>query len=471
VPVPNALADRLRDALPKGAVLARPDERAVYEFDAQTIHGGAADVVVLPSSTAEVVATVRVARDLGVPIVARGAGTGLSGGALASAGGVLLSTARMNRILKFDPAGRRARVQPGVVNARLNAAAAEHRLRYAPDPSSQAACTIGGNVAENSGGPHTLRLGVTSNHVLAVEIVTSEADTLLLTDDALVGLFVGSEGTFGIATEIDVRLVPAPESVRTFLASYRSIEDAARAVAAVIATGVVPAALELMDRLAIRAVEDHVKAGFPRDAAAVLLVELEGADEEVGAQERSVLVALSKTGAIEARAAKTDDERAKMWKGRKQVAGALGRISKGCYSHDGVVPPSRLAETLTKIGEIVGGHGLRVATVCHAGDGNIHPLLLFETRDDEEIRRAQTAGREILETCLAAGGSLTGEHGIGGEKRELLGLQYDAATISLFKRIRDAFDPRGLMNPDKVFPSGAGGSIPLGGKPVKAGWL
>jgi len=259
--------------------------------------------------------------------------------------------------------------------------------------------------------------------------------------------------------------------VRTFLASYRSIEDAARAVAAVIATGVVPAALELMDRLAIRAVEDHVKAGFPRDAAAVLLVELEGSNEEVDAQSKPVLVALSKTGAIDARAAKTDEERAKMWKGRKQVAGALGRISKGCYSHDGVVPPSRLAETLTKIGEIVGGHGLRVATVCHAGDGNIHPLLLFETRDDAEIRHAQTAGRQILEACLAAGGSLTGEHGVGGEKRELLGLQYDAATIALFKRIRDAFDPRGLMNPDKVFPSGAGVSFPSGEKPVKAGWL
>jgi glycolate oxidase len=470
VPAPNELADRLRAALPQGAVLARPDERAVYDFDAQTLHGGTADVVVLPSSTADVVAVVRVARELGVPIVARGAGTGLSGGALATSGGVLVSTARMNKIVALDAAERRARVQPGVVNAKLNAAAAEHRLRYAPDPSSQAACTIGGNVAENSGGPHTLRLGVTSNHILAVEVVTSEAEVVRLDGDALVGLFVGSEGTFGIATEVDVRLVPVPETVRTFLASYRTIEDAARAVAAVIATGVVPAALELMDRLAIRAVEDHVKAGFPRHAAAVLLVELEGAEEEVHAQQKAVFAALTK-GAIEARAAQTDEERAKMWKGRKQVAGALGRISKGCYSHDGVVPPSRLAEALTKIGEIAGGHGLRVATVCHAGDGNIHPLLLFETRDEAEIRHAATAGREILETCVAMGGSLTGEHGIGGEKRELLGLQYDAPTIALFKRIRDAFDPRGLMNPDKVFPSGAGAAFPSGEKPVKAGWL
>jgi glycolate oxidase len=471
VPDTTALAARLRDALPADAVLSLPDERAVYEFDAQTLHGGRADAVVLPRSTAEVVAAVRVARDLGVPIVARGAGTGLSGGALAVAGGVLISTARMNRILELDPAERRARVQPGVVNARLNAAAAEHDLRYAPDPSSQAACTIGGNVAENSGGPHTLRLGVTSNHVLAVEYVSSEGETVVLRDDALLGLFVGSEGTFGIATEIEVRLVPVPETVRTFLASYRSVADAGRAVAAVVSTGVVPAALELMDRLAVRAVEDHAKAGFPRDAAAVLLVELEGAAEEVDAQSRPVFDALTGAGAIEARAAKTEDERARMWKGRKQVAGALGRISKGCYSHDGVVPPSRLADALTKIGEIAGGHGLRVATVCHAGDGNIHPLLLFETRDAEEVRHAAAAGREILETCIQMGGSLTGEHGIGGEKRELLGLQYDAPTIALFRRIRDAFDPRGLMNPEKVFPSGNGGGLPLGAKSARAGWL
>ncbi len=468
---PTVLVDRLRSALPADAVLSKPDERAAYQHDAQTLHAGAPDVVVLPRSTAEVVAAVRVARGLGAPIVARGAGTGLSGGALATAGGMLLSTARMNRILALDPAERRARVQPGVVNARLNAAAAAHGLRYAPDPSSQAACTIGGNVAENSGGPHTLRLGVTSNHVLALEIVTSDAEVLRLADDALVGLFVGSEGTFGIATEIDVRLVPVPETVRTFLASYRSIGDAADAVAKVVATGVVPAALELMDRLAVRAVEDHAKAGFPRDAAAVLLVELEGSSDEVAAQETSVLEALRAAGAIDARAAKTDDERAKMWKGRKQVAGALGRISKGCYSHDGVVPPSRLAEALTRAGEIAGGHGLRVATVCHAGDGNMHPLLLFETRDEGEVRAAAQAGREILEMCVAMGGSLTGEHGVGGEKRGLLSLQYDAATIALFRRLRDAFDPHGAMNPQKVFPSGGDDGLPVGAKSVGSGWL
>jgi glycolate oxidase len=470
VPTAPDLAAALRDALPADAVLARPDERRIYESDAQTLHPGAPDAIVLPRTTKEVVAAVRVARDLKVPIVARGAGTGLSGGAIASEGGVLLSTARMNRIVAIDPAERRARVQPGVVNARLNAAAAEHDLRFAPDPSSQAACTIGGNVAENSGGPHTLRLGVTVNHVLSLEVVTSDAEVRRLDDDALVGLFVGSEGLFGVITEIDVRLVPRPEAVRTFLAGFRSVEDAGRAVAAVIATGVVPAALELLDRLAIKAVEEHAHAGFPADAAAVLLVELEGAAEEVAAQQGPVLTALRRSGALDARAAKDEDERARMWRGRKQVAGALGRISKGCYSHDGVVPPSRLAEALTRSAEIAGGHGLRVATVCHAGDGNIHPLLLFTTKDADEVARCAKAGREILEMCVAMGGSLTGEHGIGGEKRELLGLQYDAPTIALFGRIREAFDPLGTMNPGKLFPTGTGG-LPLGEKPARAGWL
>jgi len=270
--------------------------------------------------------------------------------------------------------------------------------------------------------------------------------------------------------QVDRKRVLGADRLPDAVGADRTIVDAARAVAAVIATGVVPAALELMDKLAVRAVEDHAKAGFPRDAAAVLLVELEGASEEVAAQQKPVLDALRSAGAIDARAAADDDERARMWKGRKQVAGALGRISKGCYSHDLVVPPSRLAEALAKVGEIAGGHGLRVATVCHAGDGNMHPLLLFESRDETEIRHAAEAGRAIIEACVAMGGSLTGEHGVGGEKRELLGLQYDAATIALFRRVKEAFDPRGLMNPDKVFPSG-GVAFAGGEKAVRAGWL
>jgi glycolate oxidase len=472
VPSATDLVRALREVLPADAVLALPDERRVYASDAQTLHPGEADVVVLPRTTKEVQAAVRVANEHEFPIVARGAGTGLSGGAIASAGGMLLSTARMNRILAIEPEERRARVQPGVVNARLTEAAAQHGLRFAPDPSSQNACTIGGNVAENSGGPHTLRLGVTTNHVLGLELVISDGSVRWTFEDPLLGLVVGSEGLFGIVTEVDVRLVPLPETIRTFLASYRSVEDAATAVSAVIATGVVPAALELIDRLAIRAVEEHAKAGFPKDAAAVLLVEMEGSTEEVDAQTPPVLAALKAT-AIDARAAQSADERARMWKGRKQVAAALGRISKGCYSHDGVVPPSRLAEALAKVKDIAGGHGLRVATVAHAGDGNIHPLLLFETKDAEEVKRASAAGRAILEVCLSMGGSLTGEHGIGGEKRELLGLQYNDATIALFRRIRTAFDETGRMNPDKVFPSGPvpEGGFPGGEKPVRGGWL
>lgn len=479
----SPLAARLRAVLPADAVLARPDERRVYEADGQTLHVATPDVVVLPRSHEEVVAVVEVARDLGAPIVPRGAGTGLSGGAVPTEGGVVVATNRMRRIVSLHPEGRRARVEPGVVNAALGRAAAPHGLRFAPDPSSQIACTIGGNVAENSGGPHTLRLGVTSNHVTGVVLVTPDGKTHGLgtcragadhdADDALLGLVVGSEGLFGIVTQIDVRLVPLPEVVRTFLASFRSVEDAGAAVAGVIASGVVPAAVELMDQLAVQAVEAHARAGFPLDAAAVLLVELEGAQDEVEAQEGPVLRALRDAGAIEARAARSEDERTRMWTGRKQALGALGKICRGYYTHDGVVPPSRLPEALRRIRAIGERHGLRIASVNHAGDGNLHPLILFDRLDEDELARGAAAGREVLETCLDLGGSLTGEHGIGGEKRELLGRQFDEPTRALFGRIRDAFDPDHRMNPAKVFPSGAAcgeAALLAGDKPAR-GWL
>ncbi len=474
VTLPPSLADRLRAVLPADAVLAHPAERLVYECDGQTLHPGRPDVVVLPRTTAEVVAAMRVAKELGVPVIPRGAGTGLSGGALAPRGGVLLATARMDRIVDLDPLARRARVQPGVVNARLDAAAAAHGLRFAPDPSSQTACTIGGNIAENAGGPHTLRLGVTTNHVVALELVDADGEVHSIDDDALLALVVGSEGLFGVVTEATVRLVPRPEAVRTFLASYRTAPDAARAVAAVLAGGVVPAALELMDALAVAAVEDFAHAGFPRDAGAVLLAELEGAHEEVEADAAAVLAALRSAGAIDARAAADDAERARMWKGRKQALGALGRISKGYYTHDGVVPPSRLAEALAGAAEIAARHGLRVACLCHAGDGNLHPILLFDRGDEEEHARGAAAGREMLESFLALGGSLTGEHGIGLEKRALLERQFGARTVELFGAIRAAFDPSGRMNPGKVLPDGAScgeRGFPRGAKPARQGWL
>jgi glycolate oxidase len=388
----------------------------------------------------------------------------------------------MREILWIDDRTLRACVQPGVVNAVLAGEAGLRGRRYAPDPSSQVACTIGGNVAENSGGPHTLRLGVTTNHVVGIELVTADARVHRLGecaeepgrgDDALIRLVVGSEGLFGVVTEVVVRLLPDSPAVRTFLASFRSVEDAGEAVARVIASGVLPAAIELMDQLAVRAVEEHARAGFPLDAAAVLLVELEGGKAEVDAQQEPVLDALRGAGAIEARAARDGSERARMWKGRKQALGALGKISKGYYTHDGVVPPSRLAEALRRIGEIGERHGLRIASVNHAGDGNMHPLILFERQDEDELARAAAAGREILETCLDLGGSLSGEHGIGGEKKALLERQFDAPTRALFERIRRAFDPEERMNPGKVFPSGAacGERLPRGPKPARGGWL
>ena len=458
----STLVRRLRSVLPADAVLAHADERRVYDCDGQSIHRAPADVVVLPRTTEEVVAVMRAARGEDAPVVARGAGTGLSGGTTAPHGGVLVVTARMDRILMLDPADRRAVVQPGVVNARLSDAARPHGLRYAPDPSSQTACTIGGNVAENSGGPHTLRLGVTANHVTGLVLVTADAEIVRLGDcaddaapwdDAVIGLICGSEGLFGIVTEIAVRLVPVPAEVRTYLASFASVGAAARAVSAVLASGAVPSALELMDRACVRAVEAFAHAGFPEDAGAVLLVELEGSPEEVAVTEAQVLTALRSEAPLEVRTAETPDERARRWKGRKQAAGALGRICRGFTTHDGCVPPSRIAEALERIDAIAARHGIRVATLAHAGDGNLHPLLLFDRLDDEDLRRGAAAGREAIELCLALGGSITGEHGVGGEKRDLLPLQYDAPTIDLFRRIRAAFDPAGRMNPGKVFPA------------------
>ncbi len=485
----DALVRALRAVLPADAVLALPDERRVYDCDGQTLHRAPADVVVLPRTHEEVVAAVRVAHGFGVAVVPRGAGTGLSGGTLAPRGGVLISTARMNRIVAVDPAARRARVEPGVVNARLTEAVRPHGLRYAPDPSSQTSCTIGGNVAENSGGPHTLRLGVTVNHVAGLVVVLADGTTLRLgecaaaesaggDDDSLIGVITGSEGMFGVVTEVVVRLVAAPQEVRTLLAAFPDVPSAGRAVSAILRSGVVPAAVELMDRLCIEAVESFAHAGLPADAGAVLLVELEGAAEDVADDETDVRAALASASPIDVRAAATADERARLWKARKQAAGALGRICRGFYTHDGCVPPSRLAEALARIGDAAAAHGIRVATLAHAGDGNIHPLFLFDTLDPDELRRGAAAGRAALEICLALGGSLTGEHGIGGEKRDLLPLQYDAETIALFARVRRAFDPAERMNPGKMFPASCGhegaadgGPGSLGGVKAPAGWL
>jgi glycolate oxidase len=461
----DALLARLRATLPSDAVISGRDARTTYACDGQTLHPSTPDVVTLPWTPAQVVQIMQIARDCNVPVVPRGAGTGLSGGALATHGGVLLGTNRLRRILKVDPLERIAVVEPGVVNAALGKAVAPHGLRFAPDPSSQIACTLGGNVAENAGGPHTLRLGVTSNHVAGLVLVTPDAAVHELGacrpggsqpgDDGLLGLITGSEGLFGVVTRIAVRLVPAAPHVRTFLASFADVPAAGAAVAQIIRSGVVPAAVELMDRLAVQAVEAHARAGFPVAAAAVLIVELEGTAHEVNALTPVIENAFSQHRALSQRVAIDEQERAAIWKGRKQALGALGRICKGYYTHDGVVPPSRLPEALARIEGIAARHGLRVAHVCHAGDGNLHPLILFDTLEPEELERGARAGREILETCLELGGSLTGEHGVGSEKRALLDAQFDPSTIQLFDRVRRAFDPDRRMNPGKLLPSGS----------------
>lgn len=465
---------RLRAALPPDAVLSRPDELRVYACDGQSLHRAAPDVVVLPRTAGEVVAALRVARDLEVPVVPRGAGTGLSGGALAPGGGVLVVTARMQRIVRIDAGERIAVVEPGVVNTRLSEAVRPHGLRFAPDPSSQTSSTIGGNLAENAGGPHTLRLGVTSNHVAGLVLATADGTLATFADDppgeALTALTVGSEGLFGVVVEATLRLVPLPETEVTFLAAFRTPADAGRAVAAVLASGAVPAALELMDGECVRAVEDFAHAGLPRDAGAVLLVELEGAVEEVRALEPVVLAALRTASPESVRAAGDAEERARMWKARKQAAGALGRICRGFTTHDGCVPPSRLAEALGRIADVAAAHRIRVATLAHAGDGNLHPLFLFDTLDDDELARGAAAARAALRICLDLGGSLTGEHGVGGEKRDLLPLQYDGPTIDLFRRVRAAFDPSGRMNPEKVFPADAAAPLHRGPTALR-GWL
>ncbi len=478
----NALVKDLRDVLPHDAVLDRAADRITYACDGQTLHPGRPDVVVLPSSTSEVAAVVRVAARHGVPVVPRGAGTGLAGGALATSGGVLVGTARMSRIVSIDAERLRAVIQPGVVNADLDRAAAAHGLRFAPDPSSQSACTVGGNVAANAGGPHTLRLGVTANHVTGLVIVTADgavhatgecAQRAGVGADSVNALLVGSEGLLGVVTEISVRLVARAAGVRTLLATYDATGDAARAVAAVIATGAVPAAVEMIDRRALDAVEAHEPLGFDATVAALLLVELEGTEEQLDELVPPVVGALRAAGGRNVRATGDDAERARMWRARKQAGAAVGHLARGFVTHDGVVPPSRLAEALARIDEAARAHGVDVAIVAHAGDGNLHPFVLLQTLDDDELARANAAGRDMLQACLDLGGSLTGEHGIGLEKRGLLERQFDLPTRALFARLRHALDPDERMNPGKVLPSGGRcGEVSRGAVTnVAGGWL
>jgi glycolate oxidase len=441
-------------------VLGAHDDLLLYEYDG-AVDTAMPDAVVLPETTGDVAAVARFCHEHAVPIVPRGAGTGLSGGAIPVEGGVVMSFARMARILEIDVANMRAVVQPGVINLHLSTAAAPHGLHFVPDPSSQKACTLGGNVAENSGGPHTLAYGVTTNHVTGLEIVLSDGTIVRLGGKAiedegydLVGTFVGSEGTLGIVTEITVKLTPLPEEKRTLMAAFATMDAASETVSAIIAAGIVPSAIEMMDQLATEAVEAAVHAGYPLDADGILLVEVDGARDGLDEVRARIEAICREHGATTIRLASTALERDRLWAGRKGAFAAMGRLSPDYYVQDGVIPRTRLPEVLRVVREAGARHQLRVANVFHAGDGNLHPLLLFDLREGPAaLERAKTAGLEILTACVEAGGSLTGEHGIGMEKNCYMPLQFASADLAAMRRVKDAFDPPGLMNPGKVFPT------------------
>ena len=441
-------------------VITAPDELRVYECDALTFYRRSMpDLVVLPTSTQQVAALVRVCHDAGVPVVPRGAGTGLSGGAIPTAGGVMIVLTRMIRILDVDPVNRTATVEAGCVNLWLTKAAERFGLFYAPDPASQSACTIGGNVAENAGGPHCLKYGVTTNHVLGATVVLPDGEVVRLgakVADApgydLLGVFVGAEGTLGICTEVTVRLLPRPEAVKTILAVFRSIEDASNAVSGIIARGIIPVAMELMDRETVKAVEANVKAGYPLDAGAVLLIELDGPRAEIEAEAMGVEAICRAQGSLDVRVAQSEGERALLWKGRKEAAGSFGRIAQHYYLQDAVIPRTKLPQVVREIEEIGVRYGIRIANVAHAGDGNVHPMICVDSHIPDCEARAKAAASEIMRRCIQAGGTVTGEHGIGLEKREYLRLMYSPADLEAMQRVRRVLDPRGLCNPGKIFP-------------------
>jgi len=417
--------------------------------------------VVLPGSREEVIGVVRVLAHHGVPFVPRGAGTGLSGGAVGQNHEVIVALTRLHRILAVDGPNRRATVEPGVVNVRLSEAAKPYGLYYAPDPSSQSACTIGGNVAENAGGPHCLKYGVTSSHVLELEVVLPDGRPVVLGSTSgdtwgpdLVGVFVGSEGTFGLATRITVRLVPLPRAVRTLLADFHSIRQASEAVSGLIASGMVPAALEMMDQNCVRVVEASIyAAGYPTDAAAVLIVELDGVAEGAVEAEGAEAERLLRThGARTIRAAADERERARLWQGRKKAFGALGRLSPDLLVQDAVVPRTALPDVLDRVGQIAAQYGVTVSNVFHAGDGNLHPNLSFDGRDAAEVKRVEQASAAIMEACVAAGGTITGEHGVGSDKLHYMPLVFDGDTLEAMRAVRRVFDPAQLANPGKVVP-------------------
>jgi glycolate oxidase len=455
----SALVAALLDILPAEAVIHEPEALRPYECDGLPAYRQMPLVALLPERVEQVQQVMRLCQRLQVPVVARGAATGLSGGALPLADGVLLSLARFNRILDIDPGSRTARVEPGVRNLAISEAAAAHGLYYAPDPSSQIACTIGGNVAENAGGVHCLKYGLTVHNILQLKVVTADGELISIGSRALdapgydlLALMTGSEGMLGILVEVLVKLLPRPERAQVLLAAFDSVDKAANAVGEIIAAGIIPAGLEMMDGLAIRAAEDFVHAGYPTDAAAILLCEVDGTDAEVSEHILRVRELLLERGASEVRTARDERERLAFWQGRKSAFPAVGRLAPDYYCMDGTVPRKRLSEVLTTIGELSGQYDLPVANVFHAGDGNLHPLILYDANRPGELKRAEDLGAEILELCVRVGGTITGEHGVGHEKLHQMCVQFSPQELEQFRAVKTAFDGSGLLNPGKAIP-------------------
>jgi glycolate oxidase len=460
MPLTREFLRKLERIVAPDGVVATPEGRLTYECDMHTFYRGAPDVVVLPRSSDQIAAVLRLCLGERVPVVPRGSGTGIIGGAMAPFGGVMVSTTRMTRILEVDLPNRCATVEPGLINLRLTDAVMAHGYFFAPDPSSQMVSSIGGNASTNAGGPHCLKYGITVNHVLGLEMVTGAGELVWLGGKVqdqsgydLTGVVVGSEGTLGIVTKVVVRLLHFPEAVKTILAVFSSIEDASEAVSDIIARGVIPAALELLDEPVIRAIEEGIGAGYPKGAGAVLLIELDGPLAEIESQALRVAEICRSHAAMDLRIARDETERELLWKGRKAAAGAIGRLTPNWLLQDAVVPRSKLPQIMREIVAISARHRLLIANVFHAGDGNLHPLICYDERQPGELDRASRANEELLRACIALGGSVTGEHGVGLDKAKNLPLQYADADLAAMAKLRRVFDPEAIMNPGKLIPS------------------
>ncbi len=456
----NELLNDLQTILPKPSILSELEQLKPFECDALSAYHCLPWIVVLPEKIEQVQKVLQLCYLKGIPVVARGAGTGLSGGAIPLDNGILLSLAKFNQILQVDVDNRIARVQPGVTNLAISQAVVHHGLYYAPDPSSQIACSIGGNVAENSGGVHCLKYGLTVHNILRLTILTMEGESVTIGSHGLDGpgydllaLLTGSEGMLGIVVEVTVKLLPLPESVQVIMAAYDDIEKAGNTVATIIASGIIPAGLEMMDKVTINAAENFVHAGYPIDSAAILLCELDGTTEQVKDELAAILTIIQQQGAVEVRIAESDQERQKMWAGRKAAFPAVGRLSADYYCMDGTIPRRYLADVLKKIEQLSSKYGLVVANVFHAGDGNLHPLILYNANNQGELENAELLGGEILKLSVEMGGTITGEHGVGVEKINYMCYQFDCNELQLFHALKHAFDNKGLLNPGKAVPT------------------